>query len=147
MRGEDHITDIPSTIAWVGRPVLVDHLCSDVAIGLFLIAFLLVAMVAALPWTAPDKPSMVFLLCLLAGFPLVGRKVWRARHWAFWFIPLAAILLVLTVALSRSFHRIDMLAIVFHRDFGMEGANIAGLETQILQGALCGLGLTLVFLD
>jgi phosphoglycerol transferase len=115
------------------------------AAGFFVVAFFLVAMVSALPWTAPDKPGLLFLLCLIAGFSIVGRAVWGPRPWAFWLIPLAAALLVPAVALSRSFRRIDMLAIVFHRDFGMQGATLVGLETQILQGVLCGLGLILVF--
>ena len=118
---------------------------NSVAISLFLIAFGLVAMVAALPWIAPDKPGIAFLLCIVAGFVLIGRKVWRPRPWAFWLIPLAAALLVPAVALSRAFRRIDMLAIVFHKDFGMQGATLAGLETPILQGVLCGVAIVLIF--
>jgi phosphoglycerol transferase len=125
--------------------VLRGNLRYGLAAVVFVIAFGLVAMVAALPWTAPDKPGLAFVLCLIVGFVLVGRMAWRPRPWAFWLIPLAAVLLIPAVALSRSFRRIDMLAIVFHKDFGMQGATLAGLGTQILQGVLCGVGLVMVF--
>lgn len=117
-----------------------------VAISLLAAAFVLAAMVAALPWMSPDKPGIAFLLCIIAGFALIGRALWRPRPWAFWLIVLAAVLLIPAVALSRSFRRIDMLAIVFHKEFGMQGATLAGLGTPILQAVLCALAMVLIFL-
>lgn len=116
------------------------------AITLLVSAFVLAAMVAALPWLAPDKPGIAFLLCIIAGFALIGRRLWRPRPWAFWLVVLAAVLLIPAVALSRSFRRIDMLAIVFHKEFGMQGATLAGLGTPILQAVLCALAMVLIFL-
>lgn len=115
-----------------------------VAFGLFAVAFVLVAIVAAVPWISPDRPGIAFLICIIAAFALQGRGAWQSRHWGFWLVAGAAFLLVPAVALSRSFRRIDMLAIVFHKDFGMQGATLAGLETPILQGVLCGLGMALI---
>jgi phosphoglycerol transferase len=115
-----------------------------ISVGLFMVAFLLVTWVAALPWTAPDRPGIAFLLCIVAGFALTGRAAWRRRSRAFWLVPLAALLLIPAVGLSRSFRRIDMLAIVFHRDFGMQGATLDGLGTPILQGVLCGVAVVLI---
>ena len=128
------------------QPARITPLRKFLALCLLGIAFILVAIVSALPWTAPDKPGIAFLLCILVSFALIGRGVWTARPWAFWLIPLAAVLLVPAVALSRSFRRIDMLAIVFHKEFGMQGATLAGLGTPILQGVLCAVGLVLIFL-
>ena len=61
-----------------------------VAISLLVAAFVLAAMVAALPWMSPDKPGIAFLLCIIVGFALIGRALWRPRPWAFWLIVLAA---------------------------------------------------------
>jgi len=116
------------------------------AIGLLVVALFLLARVSTLPSLTPDKSGIAFLLCILAGFALIGRALWRPRSWAFGLIVLSAVLLVPAVALSRAFGRIDMLAIVFHKEFGMQGATLAGLETPILQGVLCGVGLILIFL-
>lgn len=119
---------------------------NGLAIALLAVAFGLAAMVAALPWMAPDKPGIAFLLFIIAAFLLIGRALWRPRPWAFWLIVAAALLLVPAVALSRSFRRIDMLAIVFHKEFGMQGATLAGLGTPILQAVLCALAMVLIFL-
>jgi phosphoglycerol transferase len=47
------------------------------------------------------------------------------------------------VAVARGFGRIDMLSILFHAEFGMGGATIDGLESEVLQATLCALVISL----
>ena len=61
-----------------------------------------------------------------------GMPVFQRPHRTFWIVVPAAIALIPAVVIARSFGRIDMLAIWFHADFGMAGATLEGLRSQIL---------------
>jgi phosphoglycerol transferase len=90
--------------------------------------------VAMLPWLRPDKYGIIALLALIAAAFLGGRGLWRRPPRAFVAVCLAVLLLWPATVIARGFGRIDMLAILFHADFGMEGATLSGLESEILQG-------------
>ncbi len=84
----------------------------------------------------PDKPGLLAIVLLVAGAVLAGPSPWSALPLSFLPAMLAGLLLVPAVAITRSFGRIDMIAILFHQDFGFEGASLAGIRNEITTGVL-----------
>ena len=105
-----------------------------------------------LPWFRIDKPGIVSLICLGIALWLGGRALWRrdpgGRRGAVTVLILAALAILPFAVIARAFGRIDMLALLFHAEFGVEGAGLGGLETEIAQAAtsLALLVLSLVLL-
>jgi len=87
-------------------------------------------------------PYVLIVLVLALGF---GWRWFRRPSKAIWLVALAAAILIPAVAVARGFGRVDMIAMMFHADFGMAGATVEGLETEILQASLSALFLTLCF--
>jgi phosphoglycerol transferase len=99
------------------------------------------AVVAVQPTSRPDKWGILAVLAILAILPF-QRGLWqRASRWA-WAIVVAGLLLVFPAVVARGFGRVDMLSFLFHAEFGMEGATLKGLETEILQGVVACLLIT-----
>ena len=95
-------------------------------------------MVAMAPRFRPDQIGPYVLLALALGIGLGWRQFrWPPRSFAL--VLIAAALLIPAAVISRAFGRVDMMSVLFHADFGMEGATLNGLETEILQGTLAGL--------
>ena len=90
--------------------------------------------VATLPWLRPDRIGIGALLALIIALVVGGRALWHRPPRAYLVVILAALALLPATVIARGFGRIDMLAILFHTDFGMEGATLVGLESEILQG-------------
>jgi phosphoglycerol transferase len=107
-----------------------------IATLLFLIVLAAALAVAALPWLRPDKYGMAALLALILGLAVAGRGAWRWPGKTFLIVILAAGLLIPAVVIARGFGRIDMLSIAFHADFGMQGATLEGLHSEILAALL-----------
>lgn len=110
---------------------------------------LLVVMIYALtvaidPRFRPDQIGPYVLIALVVALVL-GWRLFRRPGKALWLVAIAAVLLIPAVAVARGFGRVDMIAMMFHADFGMAGATIEGLETEILQATLSALFLTLGF--
>jgi hypothetical protein len=101
-------------------------------------------MVAIDPRFRPDQigPYVLIVLILALGF---GWRLFRRPSKALWLVALAAMILIPAVAVARGFGRVDMIAMMFHADFGMAGATVEGLETEILQASLSALFLALSF--
>lgn len=101
-------------------------------------------MVAIDPRFRPDQigPYVLIVLILALGF---GWRLFRRPSKALWLVALAAMILIPAVAVARGFGRVDMIAMMFHADFGMAGATVEGLETEILQASLSALFLTISF--
>jgi phosphoglycerol transferase len=102
-----------------------------------LIIFGYAVMVASLPRFRPDQIAPYMLLILIAAV-IFGRRHFRWPPRSFLLVVLAAIALVPAAVVARAFGRVDMMSVLFHADFGMEGATLKGLETEILQGVLAG---------
>jgi phosphoglycerol transferase len=110
---------------------------TDTIASLFWLATFLVPLaVVVWPKLQPDKPGLVAFCCLCAALWLDGEHA--VRHADLWLVAptVAAALLIPGVVLSRAFLRIDMIAILFHRDFGMKGADLAGLKNEIATACL-----------
>jgi len=101
-------------------------------------------MVATQPRFRPDQigPYVLIVLLVALGF---GWRLFRRPGKAIWLVALMAAILIPAIAVARGFGRVDMIAMMFHADFGMAGATIEGLETEFLQGTLAALFLTLCF--
>lgn len=98
---------------------------------------------AVLPRMRVDKPGAIAFLCLFAAMALGGRALWR-RPGGGMLAVLAACLFMLPFAvIARGFGRIDMMALLFHAEFGTQGAGFGGLHSEILKASLA---LTLVCL-
>ncbi|MGL4321422.1 MAG: hypothetical protein ACRCS3_11220 [Paracoccaceae bacterium] len=95
-------------------------------------------MVATLPRFRPDQIAPYMLLTLMAAI-ILGRRHFRWPPRSFLLVVLAAAALVPAAVVARAFGRVDMMSVMFHADFGMEGATLSGLETEILQGTLAGI--------
>ena len=114
-----------------------------VTIGLF--AVMTYALIVAIdPRFRPDHIGPYMLIVLLIAIGL-GWRLFRRPSKALWLVVLAAAILIPAVAVARGFGRVDMIAMMFHADFGMAGATIEWLETEILQASLSALFLTLSF--
>jgi phosphoglycerol transferase len=94
-------------------------------------------MVASMPRFRPDQIGPYMLLVLIAAIT-VGWRYFRWPPRSFVLVILAAVALVPAAVVARAFGRVDMMSVLFHADFGMEGATLKGLETEILQGVLAG---------
>jgi phosphoglycerol transferase len=95
------------------------------------------AAVASLPRFRPDQIAPYMLLVLIAAIAIGWRHFHRPSRF-FVLVVLAAVALVPAAVVARAFGRVDMMSVLFHADFGMEGATLDGLETEILQGMLAG---------
>jgi phosphoglycerol transferase len=92
--------------------------------------------VAIIPSLHPDRLAGGTALALIIGLFAGGRALWRRPPRANLVVMFAALALLPAAVIARGFGRIDMLAILFHADFGMQGATLVGLETEILQGLI-----------
>jgi phosphoglycerol transferase len=110
-----------------------------------LLAVMAYALTVALqPRFRPDQIGPYVLIVLIVALGL-GWRLFRRPNKAIWLVALAALILIPAVAVARGFGRVDMIAMMFHADFGMAGATIEGLETEFLQATLSALFLTLCF--
>lgn len=105
---------------------------------------------AILPTYRVDKPGMVAFVCLGLALALGGRALWYgvADRGGVLAVALACLLMLPFAVIARGFGRVDMLALLFHTDFGTQGAGLAGLDSEILKAtvALGLVGLTLTLL-
>lgn len=104
--------------------------------------------VIGLPWLEADLPGILLLLCLLAALVAGGRRLWRwPRPWLAP-LALAALAMVPFVIAARGFRRLDMIAVLFHVEFGTEGANLSGFVNETIQAVVAAsmlvLGLVLL---
>lgn len=101
-----------------------------------LIAFGFAAAIATLPWFKADKPGIIVLIALTAGLILAGRAGWRRPGKAMLAVLLTALLAIPAVVIARGFGRVDMFAVLFHVDVGMQGGGAGNLRNEILQGII-----------
>ncbi len=89
------------------------------------------------PAMRSDKPGIAALVALAAAFLLAGSDLWLTPDP--WHVPLvlATLALIPALVIQRAFRSVDMIAFVFHRDFGMQGATLSGLKNEITTAALC----------
>ncbi len=105
--------------------------------------------VAARPRIRPDKPGLVALALIVIAAAAGGTALLPAPGAGPALVALAALALVPAAAVARAFGRVDMMAVVFHRDFGTDGATLGGMRNEVAAGvgaaviafvALAGLG-------
>jgi phosphoglycerol transferase len=109
------------------------------ATALLLASFGFATLVFLRPALRIDKPGIAAILALAAAFGLEGRTLLITPN--LWHLPLvlAAAALIPAIVLMRAFRSVDMIAFVFHRDFGMQGASLSGLKNEIATAVLCAL--------
>lgn len=106
-----------------------------VSVALLAVAALAAA-VAAIPWVKADKPGIAVFFLLVFALAVSRREMWQRPSWLMLAIMLAGLAMIPPSVIARGFGRIDMMAILFHTDFGVAGAGLGGLETEILQSTL-----------
>jgi hypothetical protein len=76
-----------------------------------------------------------YILAALLVAAVAGRRWLKLRpDWGWLALVLALALLVPVTVIARAFGSIDMLAFVFHLEFGTEGAGLGGLERDVMVG-------------
>lgn len=87
----------------------------------------------------PQSESQASAPYILGALLMAGVAGWRwlrlRPDWAWLALALALTLLLPVTVIARAFGSIDMLALVFHLEFGTEGAGLGGLERDIAVGA------------
>lgn len=77
---------------------------------------------AILPRFRVDKPGILALLCLIAALVLGGRALWRksaqAGRGSRLLLVGAAVFMLPFAVIARGFGRVDMMALLFHAEFG-----------------------------
>ncbi|WP_309663904.1 sulfatase-like hydrolase/transferase [Tabrizicola sp.] len=99
--------------------------------ALLLLTLILPLAVVLWPGLKPDKPGLIALLAVIGAAALGRTNHWAAPGAAHVPLVVASIALIPALAIARSFGRVDMIAVVFHKDFGMQGASIGGLKNEI----------------
>jgi hypothetical protein len=107
-----------------------------------LIALAVVAgLVLFVPATKPEPFGVAALMLTLVVLVLVlgrGKWPWPRSRWL-WVVAVAVAAVVPLSVIARGFGRLDLMAILFHVEFGTAGATLAGLENEILTACLAGL--------
>ena len=105
--------------------------------GLLAVPLIVGTMAVTLPRFRVDKPGAVAILCLLLALALGGRALWRRpagqSRALIWGLAGAALLALPFAVIARGFGRVDMLSMLFHVEFGMQGAGLGGLDSEILK--------------
>lgn len=107
--------------------------------SLLLLSFGLTLLIVLRPDWRADRIGMMAVLALLAAVPLAGWELALPAAWAVLPLLVAAAALIPAVTVARGFGRIDMIAFLFHKDFGLQGATLAGLKNQIVTAVLAAL--------
>ena len=105
-------------------------------LALLLVAAVIGFYVAVLPNVKPDKPGIAAILCLIFAAVLGGRSLWKVPNWYYIMVLVPALLMVPFIVIARAFGSVDMMALAFHTNFGIQGATLAGLENEILAAML-----------
>ncbi len=101
------------------------------------------AVVLLVPQQKPDTLGAVALLMMILAIGLARSRpvpplmFFPSRAMIFLLIAVAVAVPVAVVA--RAFGRLDLLALVFHIEFGMQGAGLSDLRNEILTAVLAGL--------
>ena len=73
---------------------------------------------------------------LVIGLIAGGGLVWKRPHWSIIVTIIAGLIVIPFVTLSRAFGTIDVMSLLFHVQFGTEGASLKGLEREVREGLL-----------
>lgn len=86
------------------------------------------------PQMSGKKVGRQALVLLIIGLVAARSDLWKRPSW--WVVVLAVAALVSApfVALSRAFGSIDVMSLIFHIEFGTEGATLKGFEQDIREG-------------
>ena len=103
-----------------------------VAAPCLVVAIALGLLVALSPGRRADKPGLWALVALglaalsgaFADLPDLG--------WTGLPLGVAALFLVPAIVIGRAFGRIDMIALLFHQDFGLQGSTLAAFKNEIV---------------
>ncbi len=111
----------------------------QVNLAISLIASAIAVSLSLLLTFAPQtesRPIVAFIGLALAFAIFAGRSRVKFRPtWGWLVLALAIGLLAPVTAIARAFGDIDMLAILFHVDFGTQGAGLGGLERDVAVAA------------
>jgi phosphoglycerol transferase len=78
-----------------------------------------------------------YIVAALLVAVLTGRRWLRlSPNWGWLALAVALLMLMPVTVIARAFGSIDMLALVFHLEFGTEGAGLGGLERDIAVGGI-----------
>ena len=111
-----------------------------------IVALFVMVVPAAVLLLFPDSYGMPFiqliLLCGVSGIVTARQQLWHKPGRWFVLPILAAVVAIPFAVILRVFGSFDVLSLVFHAQFGVEGTTLAGFEDEILEGAAAVLGIT-----
>ena len=86
-----------------------------------------------------EEVLRVFWLSMLGCLMLGGRAIWSRPPAAYWFVVLGAAFAAPFVLFAHAFGQFNLFSLLFHMEFGTEGASLAGLEDSFAVAVLgCG---------
>jgi phosphoglycerol transferase len=110
---------------------------------LLLLSFGLALVIVLFPELRPHRYALASALALVVAGLLGGRALGVQPGWAMVPLLAAALLLIPAVTIARGFGQIDVIAMLFHSEFGLQGANLSSLRDEFL-AALAASGLLLL---
>lgn len=84
----------------------------------------------------PDHAGALALICLILAVLLGGRAIWQQPGWGHMIVLFSAVIMLPFAVIARSFGRVDMMAFMFHMDFGLAGGGIEEFERDITRSVL-----------
>lgn len=102
------------------------------AIALFALSFAVILM----PGMRPDKVGIAAALVFLALLAVGRGALWHKPGRWFWALIVAALLSAPFVVIAQGFGSVDMMAFLFHLEFGIEGAGLEELHNEIITTVL-----------
>lgn len=107
-------------------------LTGGLALGLLIVSLI----VAVFPWIPPDKFGIAGAILFVALIFWGGRRVWKRPRKAVWVLVLVSALSFPFIVIAQGFGGVDMMAFLFHLEFGMAGAGFEELHNEILTAGL-----------
>ncbi len=103
-------------------------------------AFAALALLSLAFMTLPDLSSVkvgrasfwLLLVALIAG----GGLVWKRPHWSILVAIIIGLIAIPFLVLARAFGTVHVMSLVFHLQFGTEGASLVGMESELRHGIL-----------
>ncbi|MBU2983377.1 sulfatase-like hydrolase/transferase [Lentibacter algarum] len=105
--------------------------------SLLAISLLLVSLsVVLFPAAKPDPLGILGLLLFIALIATARGWLWRRPAWCFWPLFVVTLLVGPFVVIMQGFGTVDMIAFMFHAEFGVGGAGLLELRNEIFTAVL-----------
>lgn len=101
------------------------------------------SLVLVMPSFNSDLAGQIFLIAMLAAIALSGKTLFARPKWSFYALAVVSLLSIPFVIIARSFGGVDVMALMFHIEFGAGGATLEGLDNPALSALVATFGFLL----